>query len=94
MSVLEALIFSVGAVYSVMAIAVMWRPNGWRVLKQSIEILLGVISGDLIYSERERDDESQSEREWTPDDLLHLKRGIELLAAMSEDDDDDESEAP
>lgn len=88
MSVLEALVFSVGAVCSVMAIAVLWRPNGWRVLKQSIEIVLGVISGDLIYSEQERD----SERAWTPEELAHLKRGIELLAAMFEDVDDDDDD--
>ena len=104
MEILENLIFALGLTYGFLLIGVLCRPYGWKVIRQSTEVLMGVLLGDLVYQpsdEPESDSEAQSEinkdQSWTLDELMRLERGLYLLKLLhssahgDDDDDDDES---
>jgi len=93
MLLIDALVYSVGVVFGLLALAVLIKPNGWRVIAQVAEVLFGVAVGDLTYSPSESDEgdekEPTAQGAWTLGELMRLKQGLALLALLDESDDCD-----
>lgn len=97
MQILENLIFALGLTYAFLLIGVLCRPHGWQVIRQAMEVLMGVLMGDLVYHPSERpedDDEAQSEinsdQSWTLNELMRLERGLYLLKLLHHSSDSDD----
>lgn len=94
MLLIDALIYSVGVVFGLLALAVLIKPNGWRVIAQVTEVLFGVAVGDLTYSpsegdEDDNDKEPTAQGAWTLGELMRLKQGLALLALLDESEERD-----
>ena len=100
MTILENLIFALGLTVGLLLIGVLCRPHGLQVIRQAAEVLMGVVTGDLIYQSSDKaqnDPEAQSEinkdQSWTLQELMRLERGLyllKLLHASTHDSEDDD----
>jgi hypothetical protein len=99
MTIFENIIYALGLTYTLVIIAVLCRPYGLTVLRQSTEVLMGVIMGDLEYRRSEEvnaDSDEQSDEpegdDWTLARLLHLKHGLNMLELLYSGDEESEAE--
>lgn len=90
-TVLDAIVYTAGAVTLLMLIGALFRGAG-RLFYDMVETLFGVITGEYMYdpeaaqvpppSERRQQHGMADDTEWSATDLVKLAQGLQLLRLM------------